>query len=110
MSNRTPPSLWWRALQWGLAMGILLPALYGFGSKFREFLLLYGTGDEGSFTLIPIMNYLLASLGFLMLFIWAMLHGMFRNIEQPKYTMLENEAQLDRAEAAQAGSQEAPHE
>jgi hypothetical protein len=86
-------------VQWGLALGILLPALYGFGSKFWEFLVLAGMGDEGSFTLMPIMNYLLASLGFLFLFLWAMLHGMFRNIEQPKYTMLENEAVLDAAEA-----------
>ena len=41
------------------------------------------------------MNYLLASLGFFFLFCWAIGHGMFRDIERPKYTMLENERRLD---------------
>ncbi|REK10311.1 MAG: cbb3-type cytochrome oxidase assembly protein CcoS [Planctomycetota bacterium] len=41
------------------------------------------------------LNYLLASLGFLFLFGWAVMSGMFHDIERPKYTMLENEARLD---------------
>lgn len=81
-----------------LAVLILVPALYGFGTKFVEFLALAGD-EEGSFTVVPILNYLLASAGFLLLFGWAVLHGMFRDIERPKYTMLENERRLDEAEA-----------
>lgn len=77
-----------------LAVVILVPALYGFGSKFAEFLALVGD-EDGAFTVVPILNYLLASLGFLMLFGWAMLHGMFRDIEKPKYQMLETERTLD---------------
>jgi hypothetical protein len=42
-----------------------------------------------------VLNYLLASMGFLCLFGWAAMHGMFRDVEQPKVTMLENEARLD---------------
>jgi hypothetical protein len=79
-----------------LALVILLPALFGFGTKFREFLLLVGD-EDGAFTVMPILNYLLVSLGFLGLFLWAVLHGMFRDIEKPKYRMLLNEQRLDAA-------------
>ena len=80
-----------------LAIVILVPALLGFGKKFFEFLSLLGDA-EGSFAVLPVLNYLLMSLGFLFLFAWAMMHGMFRNIEGPKFTMLDNEAKLDAEE------------
>ena len=77
------------------AVVILLPSLFGFANKFREFILLYRGDVDGVFAITPIMNYLLASLGFFCLFFWAIYHGMFRDIEAPKYTMLENERMLD---------------
>jgi hypothetical protein len=80
------------------ALVILIPSLYGFGNKFREFVLLYRGDVDGVFAITPIMNYLLASLGFFCLFFWAIYHGMFRDIEAPKYTMLENERRLDEEE------------
>ena len=81
-----------------MALAVLVPSLFGFGTKFLEFIALYRGDVEGAFAISPILNYLLASLGFLFLFGWAVLGGMFRDIEEPKYTMLENEARLDRAE------------
>jgi hypothetical protein len=77
-----------------LAVFILLPACYGFGKKFFELVALVGD-EEGTFAILPVVNYLLASLGFAMLFVWAMLHGMFRDVEAPKQEMLANEAILD---------------
>jgi hypothetical protein len=77
-----------------LALVILVPAMAGFGTKFVEFLILVGD-EEGAFTVVPILNYLLVSLGFLLLFGWAILHGMFRDIERPKHAMLANERRLD---------------
>ncbi len=77
-----------------LAVIILVPALIGFGTKFREFLLLVGD-EDGAFTVMPILNYLLVSLGFLVLFLWAILHGMFHDVEKPKILMLLNERRLD---------------
>jgi hypothetical protein len=77
-----------------LAVFILLPACFGFGKKFFELVVLVGD-EEGAFAILPVVNYLLASLGFAMLFIWAMLHGMFRDLEAPKRAMLANEAKLD---------------
>ena len=44
----------------------------------------------------PIANYLLASLGFFCLLLWAAARGMFRDIERPKYDMLAQEEALDR--------------
>jgi hypothetical protein len=80
-----------------MALAVLVPSLYGFGTKFVEFVALYRGDVEGAFAISPILNYLLASLGFLLLFGWAAMRGMFRDVEGPKYVMLENEAALDRS-------------
>jgi hypothetical protein len=77
------------------ALAILIPSFVGFANKFREFILIYRGDVDGVFAITPIVNYLLASLGFFFLFCWAIGHGMFRDIERPKYTMLENERKLD---------------
>jgi len=79
-----------------MAIAILLPSMWGFGSKFVEFVLTFRGESDGVFAITPILNYLLASLGFLMLLLWATWNGMFHDIEKPKYTMLETEQQLDR--------------
>jgi hypothetical protein len=79
------------------AVAILVPALFGFGTKFREFLALWND-EEGAFTIVPIINYLLATAGFFLLLCWAVAHGMFRNIEHPKITMLQHETELDEEE------------
>jgi nitrogen fixation-related uncharacterized protein len=96
MSTTTNVRAGWRFnwTTWILAVFILLPAAYGFGRKFYELVVLIDN-EEGAFTIMPIVNYLLASLGFTMMFLWAILHGMFRDIEGPKETMLANEAKLD---------------
>jgi hypothetical protein len=72
----------------------LLPAFLGFGNKFREFLMLVGD-EDGAFALMPVLNYLLASVGFFFLLCWATMHGMFRDIEKPKETLLATERFLD---------------
>ena len=79
-----------------LALVILIPSLWGFGSKFVEFVALVRGDVDGAFAITPVINYLLASLGFLCLFGWAAAGGMFHDIEEPKYKMLENEERLDR--------------
>lgn len=82
-----------------LAVVILGFCFFGFGSKFIELVRLVVSDEdaakEGVFAVAPLVNYLLASTGFLCLLGWAAVHGMFRNIEQPKQTMLEIEASLD---------------
>ncbi|MEQ8765596.1 MAG: hypothetical protein RL885_16845 [Planctomycetota bacterium] len=84
---------------WILAVVILVPSIYGFGSKFLEFIKVYQSADEGSaFAIAPIMNYLLASSGFFLLFFWAIKGGMFKDIEKPKHDLLAREEMLDATE------------
>ncbi len=82
-----------------LAVVILGFCCFGFGSKFIEFVRLVSSDEpaakEGIFAVAPLMNYLLASAGFLCLLGWAAAQGMFRHIERPKQTMLEVNARLD---------------
>jgi len=82
-----------------LAVVILGFCCFGFGSKFVELVRLVMSDDavaqEGIFAVAPLMNYLLASAGFLCLLGWAAAQGMFRQIEQPKQTMLDVNAKLD---------------
>jgi hypothetical protein len=79
----------------GLAVLILVPSLLGFGTKFLEFIQVYNGDVDGMFAIGPILNYLLASGGFLLLLVWATLDGMFHDIEQPKYDLLTREEWLD---------------
>ena len=83
---------------WIVAALILIPGGYGFIEKFVQFIrtLALETDEGGGFAIIPIVNYLLVTAGMTCLLAWAVVHGMFRDIERPKYTMLEQEALLDR--------------
>ena len=74
---------------------ILIPSMLGFVMKFSELMTLTGDSNDGGFAITPVINYLLASLGFFFLLLWAAVNGMFRDLERPKYLMLENERELD---------------
>lgn len=80
------------------AMVILIPSMLGFVAKFIEFMAVFRGQGEGSFAVTPMVNYLLATTGFFCLFGWALIHGMFREIEGPKQRMLETEEWLDAQE------------
>jgi hypothetical protein len=80
-----------------LAVLILIPSGYGFAGKFIELIHVFRGEPGGAFAVAPMMNYVLASLGFFCLLLWAIGRGMFRDIESPKHEMLEHEAELDRA-------------
>lgn len=92
-----------RSVAWSVtivfAVLILIPSMLGFVMKFRELMALTndaGGGAEGGFAITPVVNYLLASTGFFFLLLWAAFNGMFRDLEQPKHVMLQNEMELDR--------------
>jgi hypothetical protein len=74
---------------------ILVPTMAGFIMKLIEFFHTFRQSADGVFAITPITNYLLASIGFLCLLIWASLNGMFHDIERPKHHMLDTERQLD---------------
>jgi nitrogen fixation-related uncharacterized protein len=77
------------------ALIILIPSSMGFGKKFMELVALTKGEVDGVFAISPVMNYLLASVGFFFLFCWAIANGMFGDIEQPKKAFLETERMLD---------------
>jgi hypothetical protein len=77
------------------AILILIPSGYGFVGKFIELAHVYRGEADGAFAVAPMLNYLLASLGFSCLLVWAAIHGMFHDIERPKHTLLEREQWLD---------------
>lgn len=87
---------------WAIASIVFFlgPAMFGFGTKFYELVRVFQGDATGAFAVTPIVNYLLAGAGFVMLFAWAAKNGMFRDIERPKYQMLENERRLDRESSA----------
>lgn len=95
MSDSTGTSRTTRVTTAVLAVLILIPSVWGFGSKFIEFIALFRGEVDGAFAISPICNYLFASLGFFCLLCWATLNGMFSDIERPKVQLLETERQLD---------------
>ena len=94
VSTRKDRSIaWTTTIVFGIV--ILIPSLMGFIVKFGELMALTSDTNDGGFAITPVINYLLASLGFFLLLLWAALNGMFRDLERPKYLMLENERELD---------------
>lgn len=81
-----------------LAVLILIPSIYGFGSKLVEFIALVRGDVDGIFAISPVANYLFASAGFFFLLLWATSNGMFHDIEAPKYDLLDQEEKLDQQE------------
>jgi hypothetical protein len=80
-----------------MALAILIPSMYGFVGKFIELVRVLQGEPGGAFAVAPIMNYLLASLGFFCLLLWASAGGMWNDIEKPKLDMLARERELDEA-------------
>ncbi len=83
-----------------LAVVILIPSMWGFVGKFIELVALVRGDADGAFAITPVVNYLLASLGFFCMLCWAALNGMFCDIERPKNEMLQIEQLLDAQEHA----------
>ncbi len=52
--------------------------------------------EAGRPALMPIAGYLLIIVGIICLFVWAVAHGMLRDVERPKHVMLEGDARLER--------------
>ena len=82
-----------------LGILILIPSMLGFVMKFQELLHMTQEDADGGFAITPVVNYLLASGGFLCLLLAAAINGSFNDIEKPKYLMLENEELLDRVDS-----------
>jgi cbb3-type cytochrome oxidase maturation protein len=96
-----PPSRGARRFLWIFSILMVVTAGSAFIFKLIEFFVTAtreGPSALGSF-LIPVLNYLLVAAGFLLLFLWAYFSGQFRDVEAPKYRMLEMQEQFDREQS-----------
>lgn len=87
-----------------MAIVILVPSMAGFVAKFVEFIHTFQGEADGAFAITPMLNYLLASVGFFCMLVWAIANGMFYDMELPKHRMLEIEAELDKRDKKYVGS------
>ncbi len=97
-TSSTSPQV--RRFLWVFSVAMVLIAGSAFLFKLIEFYTIattHGPDALGSF-LIPVANYLLVAAGFFCLFLWAYVSGQFRDVEAPKYRMLEMQDEIDREE------------
>lgn len=83
----------------GFAAAILLIAGLGFVYKMTEFALTIVKDDVEGFGTVAIALYLMGMLPIAFITLWAVLSGRFRDIERPKYRLLELNADLMAAPA-----------
>ncbi len=96
--NERPPQPTNARMRWLtliFAAVILTPSMIGFVMKFIEFVHTFRSDAQGAFAIAPMANYLLASLGFLFMLLWAATNGSFTDMEAAKYTMLQRDLMLD---------------
>ncbi len=99
---RSPKSGRW--FLWIFGPTVIVVAGIAFIFKLTEFIYVAtndGPDSMGTF-LIPVMNYLLVAAGFLCMFFWAYFTGQYRDVEAPKYRMLEMQEEIDRADGARS--------
>ena len=93
----TRPSRATRVFLWIFSIAMIVTAGSAFTMKLIDFYVTAtreGAQALGSF-LVPVFNYLCIAAGFALLFLWAYSRGQFRNVEAPKYRMLEQNRQCD---------------
>lgn len=80
---------------------VLIAVIVGGGTfvyKLIEFARTAGSEEMPGFAVVSVVPYFAATIGFLLLAVWAFLRGHFKDIEEPKYRMIEQEEKYDRAE------------
>jgi hypothetical protein len=90
--NRTQT---WVTIIFGLV--VFIPCALGFGNKLFELFKLSQGDTEGRFAFTPLVNYLLATLGFMCLFVWGAMRGTFHNVEDAKQRMLDDDQRIEEA-------------
>ena len=101
-----------RRFLWIFSVVMVITAGTAFLIKLVEFLYQF-SGAAGAagvqpgfiFAIAPLLTYLIVATGFACLFLWAYFSGQFRNVEGPKYRMLELQDRIDSAEVRAAAPQ-----
>ena len=77
---------------------IIAMAGAGFLFKLYEFVQSLDDSAAMGFAIVPLASYFLTGAGFLMLLIWSATRGAFKDVEAPKYRMMELEQRYARDE------------
>lgn len=88
-----------RARTWavvGFALAVVLFAGVGFVYKMTEFTMTIIHSEVEGFGVAAIAIYLIGLLPIFFLTLWAILTGRFRDIERPKFRMLELDREIER--------------
>jgi len=87
----------WRTVAvYGFAAAVLVFAGLGFVYKMTEFAATIIKEDIEGFGAVAISIYLIGMVPIAFLTLWAVLTGRFRDIEAPKYRMLELDREIER--------------
>ena len=87
-----------RRFLWIFSVVMLAITSSAFIFKLIEFAYSF-VGDQSlHVAIVPVLTYLIVAAGFACLFFWAYLTGQFKNVEAPKYRMLEMQDEIDAKE------------
>lgn len=99
-----PTSRRTRLFLWIFSAILVITAGTAFIFKLIEFY--YTATKEGSDALhsflIPVLNYLMVAAGFGCLLAWAWVQGHYKDVEAPKYRMLDMQEEIDKIESIKA--------
>jgi nitrogen fixation-related uncharacterized protein len=84
----------------GFAVAVLVLAGLGFAYKMSEFALTIMKEDVEGFGAVAVSIYLIGMVPILFLSLWAVFTGRFRDIERPKYRLLELDREIERGGGA----------
>jgi hypothetical protein len=80
----------------GFAVVVMAVAGLGFVYKMTEFALTIARDDVQGFGAVAVATYLIGLLPIVLVTVWAVATGRFRDIERPKYRMLELDEEIER--------------
>lgn len=88
----------------GFSIAVMAIAGLGFAYKMTEFALTIVHDEIYGFGAVAVVTYLVGMLPIVFLTLWAVLTGRFRDIEAPKYRMLELDAEIERGGELHGGA------
>ena len=79
-----------------LTVAVMFVAGGAFFYKMTEFVVTMARGDVEGFGAVAVATYVVGMLPLLLLTVWAVLSGHFRDVERPKFRMFEIDAEIER--------------
>jgi nitrogen fixation-related uncharacterized protein len=85
-----------KAIVFALAIGVMIVAGGAFVYKMGEFAMTIANDEVQGFGAVAVTTYLVGMLPIVFFTLWAVVSGRFRDIERPKYRVLELDEELER--------------